>query len=61
MLPRSIYDTQLAEAFLGNEFSISYQSLVSKELGVELVKEETRSNWMRRFTIEGFSNGLCSF
>lgn len=45
---QSIYDTQLAEAFLGNEFSISYQSLVSKELGVELVKEETRSNWMRR-------------
>ena len=45
---KNIFDTQLAEAFLGNEFSISYQSLVSKNLDLHLKKDETRSNWIRR-------------
>ena len=44
----NIFDTQLANAFLGGTYSISYQDLVKKELGVSISKEETRSNWLRR-------------
>ena len=44
----NIFDTQLAEAFLGKEFSISYQSLVFNNLDLHLKKDETRSNWIRR-------------
>ncbi len=44
----NIFDTQLANSFLGSDFSISYQALVEKKLGINLEKTETRSNWMRR-------------
>ena len=44
----NIFDTQLANSFLGSEFSISYQALVEKKLGIVLDKRETRSNWIRR-------------
>jgi len=44
----NIFDTQLANAFLGGTYSISYQDLVKQELGVSISKEETRSNWLRR-------------
>lgn len=44
----NIFDTQLADSFLGNEFSISYQNLVKKSFGITLSKKETRSNWLRR-------------
>ena len=44
----NIFDTQLANAFLGGSFSISYKNLVNSLLGVEISKNETRSNWMRR-------------
>ncbi len=45
---RNIFDTQLANSFLGNEYSIGYQGLVEKQLGIVLEKKETRSNWTRR-------------
>ena len=45
---RNIFDTQLAEAFLGGDYSIGYQGLVLDKLGVRLDKGETRSNWIRR-------------
>ena len=44
----NIFDTQIANAFLDGDFSISYQGLVEKELGINLEKKETRSNWIRR-------------
>ena len=44
----NIHDTQLANAFLGNELSISYQGIVKEKFGIELKKGETRSNWIRR-------------
>jgi ribonuclease D len=47
-LPVSLFDTQLAAAFLGIGFSISYQGLVEQMLGVEVAKDETRSDWIRR-------------
>jgi len=45
---RNIFDTQLANAFLGGTFSIGYQDLVKQELGVLISKDETRSNWLKR-------------
>ena len=44
----NIFDTQIANAFLNGEYSISYQGLVEKKLGIVLNKNETRSNWIRR-------------
>ncbi len=44
----NIFDTQIANAFLDGNFSISYQGLVEEMLGITLEKKETRSNWMRR-------------
>lgn len=44
----NIFDTQLADSFLENNYSISYQDLVEKKLGILLEKKETRSNWIRR-------------
>ena len=44
----NIFDTQLANSFLEKDYSIGYQGLVEKKLGINLDKKETRSNWMRR-------------
>ncbi len=44
----NIFDTQIAFSLLNNEFSISYQALVEKDLDIYLEKKETRSNWLRR-------------
>ena len=44
----NIFDTQIANSFLNNDYSISYQSLVENNLGIVLEKTETRSNWTRR-------------
>ena len=45
---KNIFDTQLANSFLEKDYSIGYQGLVEKKLGINLDKKETRSNWMRR-------------
>ena len=47
-VPRDLFDTQLAAAFLGVGFSLSYRDVVSKFCGAELPKSETRSNWLQR-------------
>ncbi len=44
----NIFDTQLANSFLEDDYSISYQGLVEKKFGIQLEKNETRSNWIRR-------------
>ena len=44
----NIFDTQIANAFLESDYSIGYQGLVEKRLGIALDKKETRSNWIRR-------------
>ncbi len=46
--PSNLFDTQLAAAFLGAGFSLSYRDLVSRFCDVELRKSETRSNWLQR-------------
>ena len=47
-VPARIFDTQIAAAFLGYGFSLSYQALVKDELNKEIEKDETRSDWLRR-------------
>lgn len=44
----NIFDTQIANSFISNDYSIGYQTLVQRELGIVLDKKETRSNWIRR-------------
>ena len=44
----NIFDTQVANSFLNGDFTIGYQGIVEKELGIILNKNETRSNWIRR-------------
>lgn len=46
--PAKIFDTQIAAAFLGLGFSLSYQALVHDLLGIDIPKDETRSDWLKR-------------
>lgn len=46
--PAPLFDTQIAAAYLGMDFSLSYSRLVSALLDIELSKEETRSDWLQR-------------
>lgn len=48
VLPRTLYDTQIAAAFAGLGPAAGYQGLVRTLLGIELPKGETRSDWLRR-------------
>jgi ribonuclease D len=47
-LPEPLFDTQIAGAFAGAGAFLSYQKLVASWLGVELAKEETRTDWLAR-------------
>ena len=44
----NVFDTQLANAFVSADFSLSYAALVEQVLGVGLDKHATRSNWLQR-------------
>ena len=46
--PKSLFDTQLAAALAGMGPGLGYHALVRELLGVELAKDQTRSDWMRR-------------
>lgn len=48
LVPEPVFDTQIAAAFLNDGFSCSYQALVKNCLGIDLPKEETRSDWLQR-------------
>ena len=47
-LPVPLFDTQLAAAYLSLGFSMGYSRLVQVVLGIELIKGETRSDWLQR-------------
>jgi len=47
-LPRPIFDTQIAAALVGLGFGVGYRHLVRELLAVELPKDETRTDWLRR-------------
>lgn len=46
--PAPLYDTQVAAALTGCGFSLGYGALVQRLLGIELDKQETRSDWLQR-------------
>ena len=47
-LPPHLFDTQIAAGFVGFDRQAGLQRLLLETLGVELSKEETRSDWLRR-------------
>lgn len=46
--PAPLFDTQLAAAYLGMDFSMGYSRLAKTLLNIELSNAETRSNWLQR-------------
>ena len=48
VVPKPIFDSQIAAALLGVGFSVSYQNLVNHYLDIMVPKEETRSDWLQR-------------
>lgn len=48
VLPKPIFDTQLAAAFCGADMQIGYGALVQDITGVELPKSQSRTDWTRR-------------
>lgn len=46
--PHTLFDTQVAAAFVGMGLGISYRALVAELVGAELDKGETRSDWLQR-------------
>ena len=48
ILPEPIFDTQIAAAFIGHGMAISYANLLKTLLGIDIPKQETRSNWLQR-------------
>ncbi len=48
VLPKPIYDTQLASAFCGGDMQQGYGSMVFERTGVELAKTQSRTDWTRR-------------
>lgn len=51
--PAGLFDTQVAEGFLGPDFSLSYAALVERYGGTTLAKQATRSDWLARPLSEG--------
>lgn len=47
-LPAPVLDTQIAAAFCGYDFQISYARLAQACIGIEPDKSAQRSNWLRR-------------
>lgn len=48
VVPAPLFDTQVAAAFAGLGFSLGYSTLVKNVLGIEIPKDETRSDWLQR-------------
>ena len=46
--PQNVFDTQFADAFLSDSYSLSYANLAEEILRVGVKKNETRSDWLQR-------------
>lgn len=47
-MPGPLFDTQIAASFLGEPDQIAYAAIVKDRLGIELEKDQTRTNWLQR-------------
>jgi ribonuclease D len=47
-VPAGIFDTQLANAFVTPDYSVSFTRLLESRLGIALEQHETRSDWLAR-------------
>ena len=48
VLPKPIFDTQLASAFCGGDMQQGYGAMVLERTSVELAKTQSRTDWTRR-------------
>lgn len=48
ILPATLFDTQVAAAFLGLGDQVGYAALVQQTQGIELEKSQTRTHWCQR-------------
>ncbi|MDB6061206.1 MAG: ribonuclease [Verrucomicrobiaceae bacterium] len=46
--PQPLFDTQIGAALAGFGFSLGYQALLKTCLDIDVEKEQTRSDWLRR-------------
>jgi ribonuclease D len=46
--PLPLFDTQRAAAFVGLGFGLGYRTLMEELAGIEIAKDETRSDWLQR-------------
>ena len=62
-VPARFFDTQMASAYAGLGFSLSYQALVQTVTGKALLKDQTRSDWLKRpltdLQLEYAANDVC--
>lgn len=52
-MPQGIVDTQIATAFLGQGLQVGYQKALQDNLGVDIPKGESRSDWLQRPLTDG--------
>ncbi|OUR79960.1 ribonuclease D [Marinomonas sp. 42_23_T18] len=48
VIPTPFYDTQVAEAYVSGRWSLSYVKLIMAYRNIEIAKDETRSDWLKR-------------
>lgn len=48
VIPKPVFDSQLAAAFCGMDLQLGHTSLVLDRLGIELSKSQARTDWTRR-------------
>jgi len=48
ILPTPFYDTQIGEAYVSAKWSLSYVKLIQSYKEIEIAKDETTSDWLKR-------------
>ncbi|TBR37990.1 ribonuclease D [Marinomonas agarivorans] len=48
VLPTPFYDTQVAESYISAQWSLSYVKLIQSYKNIEIAKDETTSDWLKR-------------
>lgn len=48
LLPKYLYDTQIAAKFLNADSNVGLASLLAEKIGIKLEKTETRTDWLAR-------------